>query len=193
MIIRSVNVKRLLSIFLLSFLISPAYADEVCVLTSEVEPDVTITINYPGSGYGFGTMNYKQTPSFIFEVGISNGYGTQYYVFRTYSSDALDMKTKQTHSERFNNTKIISQGRFINFVGDQLARITPEKNRKSGKLRALMPTLSQDYYYYLPNNTKKGEYGRFNLSTKMKSILNAFEGFFVDSGGCESYFAYGWK
>ena len=75
--------KRLLSIFLLSFLISPAYADEVCVLTNEVEPDVTITINYPGSGYGFGTMNYKQTPSFIFEVGISNGYGTQYYIFRT--------------------------------------------------------------------------------------------------------------
>ena len=87
----------------------------------------------------------------------------------------------------------ISDKDFINFVGDQLARITPEKNRKSGKLRALMPTLLQGYYYYLPNNTKKGEYGRFNLSTKMKSILNAFEGFFVDSGGCESYFAYGWK
>ena len=51
------------------------------------------------------------------------------------------MITKQTHSERFNNTKIITQGRFINFVGYQLARITPEKNRKSGKLRALMPTL----------------------------------------------------
>ena len=48
MIIKSINVKKLLSIFLLSFLISPAYADEVCVLTSEVEPGVTITINYPG-------------------------------------------------------------------------------------------------------------------------------------------------
>ena len=48
-----------------------------------------------------------------------------------------------------------------------------------------MATLPQDYYYYLTNNTKKGEYGRFKLSTKMKSIFNAFEGFFVDSGGCE--------
>ena len=174
-------------------LISSVSAENLCTLTGEKDRDVTITLNYPGSVYGCGTMNYKQTPSFIFEVGISNGYRAQYYVFRTYSSDAFDTKTKQTHSERFNNTKIISQGRFINFVGDQLARIAPENYRKPGKLRALMPTLPQDYYYYLPNNTKKGEYDRFNLSTKMKSILNAFEGFFVDSGSCESYFAYGWK
>jgi len=26
----------------------------------------------------------------------------------------------------------------------------------------------------------------------MKSILNASEGFFIDSGGCRKYFAYGW-
>jgi len=26
----------------------------------------------------------------------------------------------------------------------------------------------------------------------MKAILNASEGFFVDSGGCRKYFAYGW-
>ena len=56
-----------------------------------------------------------------------------------------------------------------------------------------MPTLPEDYYYHLPNNPEKGEYHRFNLSPKMKSILNASEGFFVNSGGCENYFAYAWK
>ena len=40
------------------------------------------------------------------------------------------------------------------------------------------------------NNHKKEEYGRFNLSPKMKAILNASEGFFVDSGGCRKYFKY---
>ena len=81
----------------------------------------------------------------------------------------------------------------MNFVGNQLARVTSKKERKSGKLKALMPTLPEDYYYHLPNNPEKGEYHRFKLSPKMKSILNASEGFFVNSGGCENYFAYAWK
>ena len=50
-----------------------------------------------------------------------------------------------------------------------------------------MPNLASLYYYSLSGNTKKGEYGRFNLSTKMKSILNASEGFFIDSGGCRKF------
>ena len=52
--------------------------------------------------------------------------------------------------------------------------------------------LSLNYYYSLSNNHKEGEYGRFNLSPKMKAILNSSEGFFVDSGGCRKYFKYGW-
>ena len=174
-------------------LISPVSAENLCTLTSEKDQGVTITLNYPGSGYGFGTLNYKKVPSFLFEVGISNGYGTQYYVLRTYSPDALNMYTKKNHSERFKNTEVISSGRFVNFVGNQLARVTSKKERKSGKLKALMPALPEDYYYHLPNNPEKGEYHRFNLSPKMKSILNASEGFFVNSGGCENYFAYAWK
>ena len=105
-------------------LISPVSAENLCTLTSEKDQDVTITLNYPGSGYGFGTLNYKKVPSFLFEVGISNGYGTQYYVLRTYSPDALNMYTKKNHSERFKNTEVISSGRFVNFVGNQLARVT---------------------------------------------------------------------
>ena len=174
-------------------LISSASAENLCTLTSEEDQEVTITIDNPGSGYGFGTLNYKKVPSFLFEVGISNGYGTQYYVLRTFSPDALNMDSKKTHSERFKNTKVLSSGRFVNFVGSQLAKVTSKKERKSGKLKALMPTLPEDYYYYLPNNVNKGEHGRFNLSTKMKAILNASEGFFIDSGGCDNFFAYGWQ
>ena len=65
-------------------LISSASAENLCTLTSEEDQEVTITIDNPGSGYGFGTLNYKKVPSFLFEVGISNGYGTQYYVLRTF-------------------------------------------------------------------------------------------------------------
>ena len=53
-----------------------------------------------------------------------------------------------------------------------------------------MPTLPQGYYYSIPF-TEKGEYGRQKLSKKMKTILDASEGFFVDSGGCSKFFGYG--
>ena len=44
----------LLAPLLLGF-ISPVMAKEVCTLTSEVEPDVTITLKYTGSAGGIGT------------------------------------------------------------------------------------------------------------------------------------------
>ena len=182
-------------IFLLSFLlsiISPVYANSFCKLVSEKEPDVSIAMNYPSNGYGYGTMNYKNKPAYFFEVGISNGYGTQYYQLKKYSSDVVTYDPKLKSSFITKNTELISNGRFVNFVGNQLGRSTSKKDRKSGELKALMPTLPQDYYYSLTNNHKKGEYGRFNLSPKMKAILTASEGFFVDSGGCRKYFAYGW-
>ena len=36
---------------------------------SEEEPDVSITMNYPINGYGYGKMNYKNEPAYFFEVG----------------------------------------------------------------------------------------------------------------------------
>ena len=166
-------------IFLLSFLLSiasPVYANTFCKLVSEEEPDVTITMNYVlGMGGGRGTLNYKNKPTFYFQVGILNGYGGQYYEARSFAPESVE----------------ISNGRFINFVGNQLGRVTSKEERKSGKLRALMPTLAKDYYYSIPF-TEKGQYGRQKLSKKMKTILDASEGFFVDSGGCRKFFAYGW-
>ena len=165
-------------------------ADSICTLTSEVEPDVTITLKYTGSGGGIGTLNYKNKPSLGFDVGIWNGYGGQYYIARSYSPESLD--EKKTYQERTQNTKKIRQGHFMNFVGNQLGRATSKEDRKSGKLRALMPSLSQGYYYSIPF-TKEGEFGRQNLSKEMKTIIDATEGFFVDSGGCRKFFPYGWE
>ena len=47
-------------------LISSASAENLCTLTSEEDQEVTITIDNPGSGYGFGTLNYKKGPFFSF-------------------------------------------------------------------------------------------------------------------------------
>ena len=69
--------KRLLfTAFLLGF-ISPVMTKEICTLTSEIEPEVTITLKYRGSGGGIGTLNYKNKPSLGFDIGLTNGYGGQ--------------------------------------------------------------------------------------------------------------------
>ena len=181
--------KRLSFLSLLLSLIPSVNAETICILTSEVKPDVTITLKYTGSGGGIGTLNYQNKPALGFDVGIWNGYGGQYYVARTYSPESLE--EEKTYQERTKNTKKIRQGHFMNFVGNQLGRATPREERKSGKLRALMPSLSQGYYYSIPF-TEKGQYGRQKLSREMKTILDATEGFFVDSGGCRKFFPYGW-
>ena len=181
--------KRLLfASFLLGF-ISPVMAKEICTLTSEVDPEVTITLKYTGSAGGIGTLNYKNKPSLGFYVGIWNGYGGQYYTARSYSPELLN--EEKNYQERTKNTIEIRTGPFINFVGNQLGRATSLEERKPGKLRALMPSLSQGYYYSIPF-TEKGQYGRQKLSKEMKTIIDATEGFFVNSGGCRKFFPYGW-
>ena len=181
--------KSLLFASLLLGFISPLMEKEICTLKSEVESDVNITLKYRGSAGGIGTLNYKNKPSLGFDVGLTNGYGGQYYVARSYSPESLN--EEKTYQERTKNTKKISTGKFMNFVGNQLARATSKEERKSGKLRALMPSLASGYYYSIPF-TEKGEYGRQKLSKEMKTIIDASEGFFVDSGGCRKFFPYGW-
>ena len=181
-------IKKLLFIPIL-FLVLPLDAKEICTLTSEVEPDVNITLKYIGSAGGIGTLNYKNKPSLGFYVGIWNGYGGQYYTAMSYSPELLN--EEKTYQERTKNTEKIRTGHFMNFVGNQLGRATSIEDRKSGKLRALMPSLSQGYYYSIPF-TKDGEFGRQKLSKEMKNIIDATEGFFVNSGGCRKFFPYGW-
>ena len=95
--------KHFLFLFFLFDLISSVKADSLCTLTSEVEPDVTITLKYTGSGGGIGTLNYKNKPSFGLYVGIWNGYGGQYYTARSYSPELLN--EEKTYQERTKNTK----------------------------------------------------------------------------------------
>ena len=94
--------KRLLLAPLLLGFISPVMAKEICTLTSEVEPDVTITLKYTGSAGGIGTLNYKNKPSLGFYVGIWNGYGGQYYTAMSYSPELLN--EEKTFQERTKNT-----------------------------------------------------------------------------------------
>ena len=181
--------KCLLFLSFLLGLIPSVKADLLCTLTSEEEPEVTITMkNVLASGGGIGTLNYKNKPSLYFEVGRWNGYGGEYYVARSYSPESFNEGIK--YSERIKNTEKISSGRVVIFVGNQIGRVIDREERKSGKLRAFMPTLPQGYYYSIPF-TEKGEYGRQKLSKEMKTILDASEGFFADSGGCSKFFGYG--
>ena len=137
--------KLLLLLPLLLGVIPLVKADSICTLTSEVEPDVTITLKYTGSAGGIGSLNYKNKPSLGFYVGIWNGYGGQYYNARSYSPELLN--EEKTYQERTKNTKEIRTGHFMNFVGNQLGRATSKEERKSGKLRALMPSLSHCLLY----------------------------------------------
>ena len=121
--------KHLLFASILLGFISPVMAKEICTLTSEVEPDVNITLKYRGSAGGIGTLNYKNKPSLGFDVGLTNGYGGQYYVARSYSPESLN--EEKTYQERTKNTKKISTGKFMNFVGNQLGRVTSIEERKS--------------------------------------------------------------
>ena len=181
--------KCLLFLSLLLGLIPSVKADLLCTLTSEEEPDVTITMkNVLASGGGIGTLNYKNKPSLYFEVGRWNGHGGEYYVARSYSPESFNEGIK--YSERIKNTEKISSGRVVIFVGNQIGRVIDREERKSGKLRAFMPTLPQGYYYSIPF-TEKGEYGRQKLSKEMNTLLDASEGFFADSGGCSKFFGYG--
>ena len=101
-------------------LFPPINAESFCTLTSEEESDVTLEMNKPYAGWGYGTLNYKDKPAYYFEVGITNGYGGQYYQLKTIEEDALLADTRMTYSMRTKNTELSSNGRFMHFIGDQL-------------------------------------------------------------------------
>ena len=92
--------KRLLLISLFFGFMSPALnAKSLCTLTSEEEPDVTITMKYVlASGGGIGTLNYKNKPSLYFEVERWNGYGGEYYVARSFSPESFTYEKKYVES-----------------------------------------------------------------------------------------------
>ena len=177
--------KLLILLPLLLGLIPSVKADSVCVLTSEIEPDVTIKLQkIKGLGKSFGTLDYKNKPAYRFRTAVQNGYWKHYYVISELSSD--------------DSKKNVDVGRFLEFVGNQPAPGTPKENRKPGKLRVILPDMSSTYYYHLDNVPNEEGYGRFNQSPLMESILKASDNFFVASNEeCSNgYFIYGgngWK
>ena len=175
--------KYLLFGSLLLGLIPSASASDSCNFVSEYYPDVTIeVINGEYNSVGRGTIKYKDKPVLDFETGISNGYGGQYYVIRKINESPTEKK------------ETIAHGPVVSIVGNQLSRGTPKKFQKKNKDEKIMfPRFGVGYYYSLTNNHQKDEYGRFNLSPKMKAILNASEGFFVPSKECERFIYYGWN
>ena len=174
--------KRLLLASLLLGLIPSVNAKETCNFVSEYYPDVTIEIHKGEfNSVGRGEILFKEKPVLDFETGISNGYGGQYYVIR---------KINESPTE---NRATIAYGPVVSIVGDQLSRGTPKKYQKRNKDQKIMfPRFGVGYYYSLTNNHTKDEYGRFNLSPEMKTILGSSEGFFLPSKECERFIYYGW-
>ena len=63
--------KGLMQVFLLLLIITLPFqlnANSICLLTSEEEPKITITMNYQSSGRGIGTMNYNNDPLFFLRL-----------------------------------------------------------------------------------------------------------------------------
>ena len=158
-------------------------AKDACKFVSEYYKDVTIEIdNGKFNSVGSGKIFYKQKPVLNFETGISNGYGGQYYVIR---------KINESPTEK---RETIAYGPVVSVVGNQLSRGTPKKFQKKNKDQKVMfPRFGVGYYYSLTNNHKKDEYGRFNLSPEMKTILDSSEGFFLPSKECERFIYYGFS
>ena len=174
--------KRLLIVPLLLGLIPTADAANTCKFVSEYYTDITIEIEKGEyNSVGRGKIFYKQKPVLNFETGISNGYGGQYYVIRKINGSLEEER------------ETIAYGPVVSVVGNQLSRGTPKKYQKKNMDQKIMfPRFGVGYYYSLTNNHNKDEYGRFNLSPEMKTVLDSSEGFFLPSKDCERFIYYGW-
>ena len=138
--------KRLLLLSLLLGLIPSVKADSFCTLISESEPDVSLKMHKPYGGWGVGTLNYKNDPEYLLQIGISNGYGGQYYHLKNYDPNAIAYDSKLKHHYlKHEKLETIGYGPFVNFVGNQLARSTPRAQRKSGAVSYTHLTLPTIY------------------------------------------------
>ena len=174
--------KRLILLSLLLGLIPSVKADSYCTLKSDVEPDISLEMYRPIAGRGVGTLNYQNKPEYFLQIGISNGYGGQYYVIRKLAKDIAYEDDK----------KSVASGKVVGMIGTQ-TRTTPKDKRKSGVKRIMFPNFGTGYYYSLSNYFEPEKDGRFAGRTKaMSAILGASEGFFIPDKACERFIFYGW-
>ena len=56
-------------------------ADETCMFVSQYQPDLTIELSTKNTFSSTGFMKYKENPLFVFETGLSKGYGGNFFPF----------------------------------------------------------------------------------------------------------------
>jgi len=174
--------KRLLLPLLAALALPTAVkADETCLFVSQYQPDLTIELNTKNTFSSTGFMKYKENQLFVFETGLSNGYGGQYFSIRTIPNSSTDKEEK------------IISGHVVTIVGDQAGtKGTPKKKRKRGQEKLFLPSFAQNYYSLLITDGPQ-EDGRFESRTeKITTVLRAAEGFWIPSEICKKFVYYSW-
>ena len=156
-------------------------AEETCVFVSQYQPDLTIELSTKNTFSSTGFMKYKENPLFVFETGLSKGYGGQFFSFRTIPNSSTDKE------------ETIVSAHVVTIVGDQAStKGTPKNKRKRGQEKLFFPSFAQNYYSSLTTNGSKPD-DRFEGRTEiMTTILRAAEGFWIPSEICKKYVYYSW-
>ena len=142
-------------------------AEKLCTITSELDKDVVIKIEGDSLGMS-GRITYKEKPMYRISFFHQNGYGGHRY---TLSED----KDPDIKWEDFKHSKYAGNGLAVFFVGNQVAKGTPVKERKKGQKRMLMPKLGQNIWYI------RNEWDRRTEPDNLK-VISAAEGFFKIEG-----------
>ena len=173
--------KRLLLAPLIFTFLSPVHAGETCRFSSEYEPDLVIEVSTEYVSHTKGFIQFRGSPVFQFETGVSNGYGSQYFSVRPISSSSIEKEER------------IAWGEVVTVVGNQPGRRgIPKEKRKKGQLKLFFPGLGAGYYYSLAGDSSKPD-GRFAGRTQeINTILRAAEGFWIPLETCRKYVYYGW-
>ena len=156
-------------------------ADETCLFVSQYQPDLTIELNTKNTLSSTGFMKYKENPLFVFETGLSKGYGGQFFSIRTIPNSSTDKE------------ETIVSAHVVTIVGDQAGtKGTPKNKRKRGQEKLFLPSFAQNYYSSLTTDGTQ-EDGRLESRTeKITTVLRAAEGFWIPSEICKKFVYYSW-
>ena len=157
-------------------------AEETCMFVSQYQPDLTIELSTKNTFSSTGFMKYKENPLFLFETGLSNGYGGQYFSIRTIPNSFTDKE------------ETIVSAHVVTIVGDQAStKGTPKNKRKRGQEKLFLPSFAQNFYSLLTTNGSNPD-DRFEGRTeRVTTILRAAEGFWIPSEICKKYVYYSWN
>ena len=119
-------------------------AEETCVFVSQYQPDLTIELSTENTFFSTGFMKHKENRLFVFETGLSKGYGGQFFSIRTIQNSSTDKE------------ETIVSAHVFTIVGDQAStKGTPENKRKRGQEKLFLPSFAQNFYSLLTTNGSK--------------------------------------